>query len=421
MNIRNAPAGTIRAALRHRGFRWLLAGMAVSQLGDWLYNVALIVLVYDRTHSPMWAGITTAARMFPFVAFGPLGGAIADRFDRRTVMIVCDLARMVLMLLLAVVAAARLPIVLAPLIAALATVAATPYMPSASAVTPRLVPDADLPGANAARSATVGLGIVAGPALGGLLLLLGAPAFAFLVNGFTFGFSALCVPAIGAAAIFRPARQAGPHAGLLRGIAAGAAALRANPAALRVTGADVMSSIQYGSQTVLLLAVARRLGMGADGYGYLFASMGVGGLIGTGLAGRAARCPHPRYVLAAALVALGLPMPLLAVIGWPALAIAVMAFCGVGSMLIEVTMETCLQRTLDEEVFGRAYGLALPASLAGILAGSLIGPALSEAVGTSGALVIIGCAVIGYAAVVLQKARVPGVVPRPVPVTVASK
>jgi hypothetical protein len=130
---------------------------------------------------------------------------------------------------------------------------------------------------------------------------------------------------------------------------------------------------------------------------------------------------HPRYVLAAALVALGLPMPLLAVIGWPALAIAVVAFCGVGSMLIEVTMETCLQRTLDEEVFGRAYGLALPASLAGILAGSLIGPALSEAVGTSGALVIIGCAVIGYAAVVLQKARVPGVALRPVPVTVASK
>jgi predicted MFS family arabinose efflux permease len=74
-----------------------------------------------------------------------------------------------------------------------------------------------------------------------------------------------------------------------------------------------MSSILYGSQTVLLLAVARRLGMGAGGYGYLFASIGVGGLIGTGLAGRAARCPHPRYVLATALVALGLPMPLLAV------------------------------------------------------------------------------------------------------------
>jgi hypothetical protein len=65
MSIRHAPSGTIRAALRHRGFRWLLAGMAVSQLGDWLYNVALIVLVYERTHSPMWAGITTAAGSSP--------------------------------------------------------------------------------------------------------------------------------------------------------------------------------------------------------------------------------------------------------------------------------------------------------------------------------------------------------------------
>jgi MFS family permease len=422
MSIRNAPSGTIRAALHHRGFRWLLAGMAVSQLGDWLYNLALVVLVYERTHSPMWAGITTAARIVPFVVVGPLGGVIADRFDRRRVMIACDLARMGLMLLLAVVAAARLPIVLAPLIAALATAAATPYLPSASAVTPRVVPDADLPGANAARTATVGLGIVAGPALGGLLLLLGSPGLAFAVNGLTFGFSALCVPAIGGAAIFRTAQQPGPRAGLLSGLAAGTAALRANPAALRVVGADVMSSILYGSQTVLLLAVARRLGMGAGGYGYLFASMGVGGLIGTGLAGRAARCPHPRYVLAAALVALGLPLPLLAVIGWPALAVAVVAFCGAGAMLIEVTMETCLQRTMDEEVFGRAYGLAIPASLGGILVGSLIGPALSGVVGTSGALVITGCAVICYAAVVLRKADgAPAPAPRPVPAAVASE
>ncbi|MBO0818871.1 MAG: MFS transporter [Actinobacteria bacterium] len=209
----------------------------------------------------------------------------------------------------------------------MATAAAAPFVPSASAVTPRVVPHADLPGANAARTATVGLGIVAGPVLGGVLLL-GSPAFTFVVNGLTFGFSALCVPAIGAAAIFRPAEQAGPRTRLLGGLAAGASALRANPAALRLVGADVMSSMLYGSQTVLLPAVAHRLGMGAGGYGYLFASMGVGGLIGTGLAGWAARCPHPRYVLAAALVALGLPLPLLAVIGWPALAVAVVAFCG---------------------------------------------------------------------------------------------
>jgi MFS family permease len=369
MTIKNAPAGTIRAALRYRGFRWLLAALAVSQIGDWLYNLALVVLVYDRTHSPLWAGVTTAARIVPMVALGPLGGIVADRLDRRRLMIGCDLARMALMLLLALVAAARLPIVLAPVIAALATAAAAPYLPCTSAITPRVVDDADLPGANAARTATVGLGIVGGPALGGLLLLLGSPAMAFVVNGLTFGFAALCIPAVGGAAVFRSARRPGRPAGLLGDLAAGASALRANPAAIRVIGADVMCSLLYGTQTVLLLAVARRVGLGAGGYGYMFASMGAGGLIGTALAGRAARCPHPRYVLAAALTAVGLPMPLLAVIRWPALAIIVVAFCGVGALLVEITMETCLQRTLDEEVFGRAYGIAIPDSLGGIRSG----------------------------------------------------
>jgi hypothetical protein len=51
MTTENAPSGTIRSALRYPGFRWLLSGLAVSQTGDWLYNLALVVLVYQRTHS----------------------------------------------------------------------------------------------------------------------------------------------------------------------------------------------------------------------------------------------------------------------------------------------------------------------------------------------------------------------------------
>ena len=98
----------------------------MSQIGDWLYNLALVVLVYDRTHSALWAGVTTAARVVPIVVLGPLGGVLADRFDRRRIMIACDLARMGFMVLLAAVAAARLPIVLAPVIAAVATAAAAP-------------------------------------------------------------------------------------------------------------------------------------------------------------------------------------------------------------------------------------------------------------------------------------------------------
>src|SRR6266566_698657 len=135
MNMKNTPEGTIRGALRYPAFRALLAGLAVSQAGDWLYNIALVSLVYQRTGSAMWAGVTTAARIVPMVVLGPFGGIIADRFDRRRVMVACDLIRLALMLTLALVAVANLPVVLAPVIAALATAAATPYLPSVAATT----------------------------------------------------------------------------------------------------------------------------------------------------------------------------------------------------------------------------------------------------------------------------------------------
>src|SRR5579862_4610349 len=125
MNKNNAPAGTIRAALRYPAFRRLLTALAVSQIGDWLYNLALVALVYERTHSALWAGVTTAARVIPMVVLGPLGGVVADRFDRRWLMIASDLVRLALMLALALVAAAHLPVLLAPVIAAAATAAGT--------------------------------------------------------------------------------------------------------------------------------------------------------------------------------------------------------------------------------------------------------------------------------------------------------
>jgi MFS family permease len=403
MNMPNTQQGTIRAALGHTAFRRLLGGLAASQIGDWLYNLALVTLVYSRTHSALWVGVTTAARVVPIVALGPLGGAIADRFDRRRLMIACDAIRLALMLLLALMAVAHLPILLAPVIAAAATAAGSPYLPCASAVTPRLVPDADLPGANAARSAVGAIGIIAGPALGGVLLLLGSPALAFVVNAATFGLSALAVLTIPAGPAFAvdPAAAARPGS-LRRDVADGAAVLRAHPEALRLVGADIMCSLVYGMQTVLLLLVARHAGLGLHGYGYLFAGIGVGALAGTSVAGRLMRLPHQRAVLLAALAAVGLPMLVLPLVSWAVLAIALAASTGAGAILVEILTETSLQRSLPAEVFGRAYGLALPAAVAGIVLGSLLAPVLVALAGGSSAMIISGAVVVGYGAVLLR-------------------
>ncbi|HEX5295536.1 MAG TPA: MFS transporter [Streptosporangiaceae bacterium] len=415
MNVKNTPEGTIRGALRYPAFRALLAGLAVSQAGDWLYNIALVTLVYQRTGSAMWAGVTTAARIVPMVVLGPFGGIVADRFDQRRVMVACDLVRLALMLALALVAAANLPAVLAPVIAALATAAATPYLPSVAATTPRLVAGADLPGANAARAAVTGAGIIAGPALGGVLLLLGQPALAFVVNAATFGASAVCVLAIRAGGAFRGERAAPEQrerAGLLRQVADGAAALRAHPAAVRLVGADIVCSLVYGMQTVLFIFVARSSGLGLQGYGYLFAALGAGGLAGTALASRAARMPG-RAVLVATLAAVGLPVLLLAVVHWGPAVIVLAGTTGTGAILVQIMTETGLQRTLPDDVFGRAYGLAIPVSIGGIGAGSLIASALASTVGLTGGLLVCGSIAVAYGAVLLRGTdrRTPAAVP----------
>jgi MFS family permease len=407
----NSKEGTIRAALGYPAFRSLLAGLAVSQVGDWLYNLALVAMVYQRTGSAMWAGVATAARVVPIVVLGPLGGVVADRFGRRGVMIASDLARLVLMLGLVLVAAAHLPVLLAPVIAALATAAGAPYLPCVSAVTTRLVRDSDLPGANAARSAVTAVGVIAGPALGGVLLLIGPPAMAFAVNAVTFGVAVVFTMAIKDRHAFEVTRTGGARsAGLASDIADGAAALRAHPAAIRLVGADILCSLVYGMQTVLLIMVARQAGLGLHGYGYLFAAIGAGGLIGTAVAGRVARLPH-HVALAGSLALVGLPTLAMPAAHWAPAAILLAAFTGAGALCVEIMTETGLQRMLDDEVFGRAYGLALPASIAGIAAGSLIAPALVSAFGETAALLACGAVVTAYCAVVWRSRPVAAAAP----------
>jgi predicted MFS family arabinose efflux permease len=348
----------------------------------------------------------------PIVVIGPFGGVVAGRFSLRRLMVACDLVRVAMMVQLALVAASGLPVLIAPVIAAIATVAATPYLPAVSAITPRLVADADLPGANAARTAVGSAGIIVGPAIGGVLMLLGSPALAFLLNALTFAVAALTVLGI-PARVMGAAASGAPQAGVLREVADGAAVLRAHPQALRLVGADIICSLIYGLQTVLLIGVAHRAGLGLHGYGFLFAAIGAGGLAGAALAGRAASARRPHVVLLAALAAVGLPMPLLAIVHWPVLAMALVFATGAGAIAVEILTETSLQRSLPAEAFGRAYGLALPASIGGIAAGALLAPALTSLLGLTGALVSVGAVVAAYGLLIQRQASpaTPALVP----------
>jgi predicted MFS family arabinose efflux permease len=413
----------MHTVLRHPRFARLLAALALSQAGDWLYNLALLAYVNQETHSATWLGLTTAARVAPIVVAGPLGGVLADRVDRRTLMIAADVVRALLMGLLALVAIAGLPVVLAAVLAALATLATVPYAPSVAVSTPQLVHADDLPAANAARAAIGPTCIVVGPALGAVLLLLGPPSLAFALNGLTFAGSALLVASIPAGAAFRPAARTDGSSSssvgrpsVLADLRAGAHALLTRPSAYRLVGADVACSLVYGAQTVLLLLVAGRLGLGADGYGYLLGAMGLGGVIGATVAGRLTREGRQPAALVGALLCVAVPLPLLGVTDALGLALGLSFVGGAGAITVEILVETGLQRSLPADVLGRAYGFALPAALSGIVAGSLLAPVLVALAGLGGALTLLGVAV---ALVAVAVARAPRVATVPAPMSAA--
>jgi len=387
-----------------RPFHLILVSLAVSSCGDWLYNVALLAFVFQRTGSATWVALTTAGRVLPVVVLGPIGGVLADRFDRRRLIIASGTARALLMVALAGVAALGLPVVLAPLIAAAATAIGVVEPPCVAACTARFVPESELQRAQALR-AGIGQGaVVVGPALGAVVLLASTPAVAILLNALTFVVAAAAVGVIPPGPEFRPAteRAGADKPGVLARIRAGAGALMGAPAAIRLVSADVLCSAVYGLLTVTLMLVGHKAGAGAGGYGLMLGAFGAGGVIGAAVTARIEPGKW-RRTLAVALGLVGVTVAGLGVA--PALPLALgLAFLGGGGMVVgEVLSETALPQLLDDAVLASAYGLVFPACVGGIVAGSLAAGPLLSRFGLTGTMAVAGLFVLVVGALLLQR------------------
>ncbi len=171
-----------RRVLAIREARLLIGASAASQVGDWLYNAALLGYVYSATHSAAWVAVATIFRLLPFVLLGPLGGAIADRYPRRTVLVSGSLLRLALMLVLAAVVAGHAPVAVVIAIVAVSSTAGTAETPTTLAALPRLVGEARIGPANALLHTVQDLAVVIGPAIGALLLAVASAPAAFIAN-----------------------------------------------------------------------------------------------------------------------------------------------------------------------------------------------------------------------------------------------
>jgi MFS family permease len=385
--------------LRSPNILRLLAALAASRIGDWAFNTALIAVVYERTHSASWLAATAVARIGPVVLLGPIGGSLADRFDRRRLLIAADLYRAVVMAAAAYVVAAGLPVALLLLLTALTTAASAPFDTALAALVPRLADKSQLTAANSARAAVTEVSSVLGP----LVFAIGyghlPDAGPFLVNAASFLISAGFLVGLGRIAM--PAAEAArpPRPSLLRDVTVGWQAIRQHPAIWRLAGADILESAIFGTLTVLLLLLSHSVTGGDAAYGTLMAATGIGGgaaAFGTAWLGRRLR---PMPLIRTALLCTAVPLLLLGVLGdrlTILVAVIMAAILGAANVVAEIQCDTVLQTELDDEVLGRAFGLVLPACMLATVAGTAAAQVLADALSLPGAFALLGVLVLLY-------------------------
>jgi len=390
-------ASSFRGAWRHRRWRWLLASFAVSSVGDFFYFIAIIVFLIESTGSPSWLAAAAVARLLAYALFGTLGGVIAERYDRRRLMVVLDMTRAGVMVILAIVVWKHGTPALVVGLTVLNSIASTPYRPALIAATPALVLEDDLSAANAAEGIVGQLAYFIGPALGGLVVATAGAGTAFMVNGLTFVVSAVLLARIGqvGGGDDSEAAESGKPASARRQIADGLRTVRAQPGIAALIAFSSTVVFLYGfEQVVHVLVATNRLGMSASGVGVLGGAIGVGGLLVAPFTARLGDGPSAGRLLALSGVLMGLPLALLALISNPVVAVVALFFEGAGGIAFEVLFITLLQRATPEDMLARVFGLQDSVASIAQLLGSLAAPFLVSGVKLEASLWIAGGLVI---------------------------
>ena len=387
------PRVSYRSLFGIRDYRLLFSGLTISMSGSWAYNVALVVFVFNATHSPGWVAAASMTRFLTALVASPFGGLIADRIERVRLMVTLDSGALLLQTALAIVAVLNGPVVLAIVLAALTSVTTSSYDPAARATTPAVVGEEHLAAANSAQSAVENLSIIVGPAIAGMLLLFSPPAVVFALNAATFGFSAVLVSRMRTRSRASDITEGGAT-GPLKQMAAGFRAFVSSPSVTLLAGFSILASFVYGTDTVLFVVVSRdQLGTSSSGYGYLLAALGVGGILMAGFMNRIAAARRLGAIIVIGMALYCLPTALLTVVHSPWIAFLLEMIRGAGTIVVDVLAITALQRLVHPDVVARVFGVFFALVLGAISLGALLMPILLGSVGLNATLLIMGFAI----------------------------
>lgn len=393
------------AALRIRDFRVFWLGALVSNTGAWMQNVTVPFVVFQITGSPAWVGFAGFAQFLPAWLMGPLGGAIADRFPRRRVLIVAAVAQSIVAGLLALAWAAEVRSVW-PYVVLVAISGCWGGINIASwqAFVSELVPPRHLLNGITLNSAQFNASKAFGPALGGVVL-------ATLGAGWGFGLNAISFVAVIVSLLVIRAR---PAAGSLRRgrprvVAETREAIahaRAQPGILTAISV-VMALGFFGSPVFSLIVVFTDevFRVGDVAFGFLSATQGVGAILGAPLVAGPGTAIARSRLTAIAMLAYGVALVGFALSPGYVVSLLPMLVAGAGYLAIASSLNTSIQLQVDERMRGRILALYVMGLTLTVPLGNLVQGALAEVVGPRATVAGAGVCFLGVWLVLRLRGR----------------
>jgi len=382
--------------LRHRDFRLLWTGQTVSSFGDNVQNVAMPFQLLALGATPLQLGIAVAIDTAASIAFLLVGGAIADRVPRRTLIIASDVLGGCVVGIVALLSATGQLRIEHVYVAAVALGAADAFLrPAYTAIIADLVPGDVLRAGNAARLLGRSLARIAGPTVGGLAVAFGGPALAFGINTLTFVFSFATLM------LATPVRRIlASTTSLIRDIREGFGYVFSVRWIWTTITYFMLVNVAYVGQSGVMtpLLVRDVLSGNAETFGVLISAYGVGTIVASVVVAqltirRPGRLLFAFELLAAICVlAIGL-VPIL-----PAV-VVFMALTGVGLASSTVIWEAMLQRHVPENLLGRVASIDLLGNSLINPIGPLAAAALVGSIGAAGAFAVAGAYAVAFASI----------------------
>jgi MFS family permease len=265
--------------LHNRDFLLFWSGVVLSQIGTRATVAASLWQVYELTGSIAATGLVGAAQAVALVTLSPLGGVLADRWDRRRLLQATQAVAMLAAFAMAAVTMTGVVQAWHVVAGVLFTTAAATFdQPCRQALVPALVPREVLPAAIALLNPSREVAVLVGPAIGGLLIAADGPGLVYLLDGISYAVLVAVLVAVRIPPLRR--EHQGPPPSIRADLAEGARYVRRRPLIWSLCGLDLVLTV-FGAYRVLLPAFSDRLGIGPTGYGLLSAAPSLGALLAT--------------------------------------------------------------------------------------------------------------------------------------------